>query len=144
MHLDGTVVDSKGHIDICPMSFTTSLFNEKVGRDVKAWRLLGCVPDLNSGRSGAMNSVANASSEEKGWTTRNFHMVMDVMMAGWVKCQAGSSDDRLKQVPLKLGDRWFVVELVCPLLFVINDGKQGDQLFCQINGHHSSTFFHIV
>ncbi len=65
-----------------------------------------------------------------------------MIMAGWVKCQAGSSDDRLKHIPLKLGDRWFVVELVCPLLFVINNGKQGDQLFCQINGHHSSTFCH--
>jgi hypothetical protein len=40
-----------------------------------------------------MNSFANASSEEKGRTTRNFHKVMDVMMVGWVKCQAGSSND---------------------------------------------------
>jgi hypothetical protein len=142
MYLDGTVIDSKGHIDICPVSFTTSLFNEKVCRDVKAWRLLGYVPDLNRGRSGAMNSFANASSEEKGRTTCNFHKVMDVMMAGWVKCQAGSLDDCLKQVPLKLGDRWFVVELVCPLLFVINDGKQDDHFCCRINGHHSSTFRH--
>ena len=141
MYLDGTVIDSKGHIDICPVSFTTSLFTEKVRRDVKAWRLLGYVPDLNRGRSGAMNSFANASADEKGRTTRNFHKVMDVMMAGWVKGQAGL-DDRLKQVPLKLGDRWFVVELVCPLLFVINDGKQGDQLCCRINGHHSSTLRH--
>ncbi|KAI2491812.1 hypothetical protein MHU86_22751 [Fragilaria crotonensis] len=141
MYLDGTVIDSKGHIDICPVSFTTSLFTEKVRRDVKAWRLLGYVPDLNCGRSAAMNSFANACAEEKGRTTRNFHKVMDVMMAGWVKCQAGL-DDRLKHVPLKLGDRWFVVELVCPLLFVINDGKQGDQLCCRINGHHSSTLRH--
>jgi hypothetical protein len=58
-----------------------------------------------------------------------------------MKGQAGLGD-RLKQVPLKLGDRWFVVDLVCPLLFVINDGKQGDQLCCRINGHHSSTLRH--
>jgi hypothetical protein len=142
MYLDGTVIDSKGHFDICPVSFTTSLFTEKALCDVKAWRLLGYVPDLNRGRSGAMNSFANASTEEKGRTTHNFHKVMDVMMAGWVKGQAGL-DDRLKQVPLKLGDRWFVVKLVCPLLFFINDGKQeGDQLCCRINGHHSSTLRH--
>ena len=141
MYLDGTAIDSKGHIEICPVSFTTSLFTEKARRDVKAWRLMGYVPDLNRGRSGAMNSFANASSEEKGRTTRNFHKVMDVMMAGWAKGQAGL-DDRLKQVPLKLGDRWFIVEVVCPLLFVINDGKQGDQLCCRVNGHHSSTLRH--
>jgi hypothetical protein len=141
MYLDGTAIDSKGHIEICPVSFTTSLFTEKARRDVRAWRLLGYVPDLNRGRSGAMNSFANASSEDKGRTTRNFHKVMDVMMAGWAKGQAGL-DDRLKQVPLKLGNRWFVVEVVCPLLFVINDGKQGDQLCCRVNGHHSSTLRH--
>ena len=141
MYLDGTVIDSKGHIDICPVSFTTSLFTEKARRDVRTWRLLGYVPDLNRGRSGAMNSFANANVDEKGRTTRNFHKVMDVMMAGWAKVQQGL-DVRLKQVPLKLGNRWFVVEVVCPLLFVINDGKQGDQLCCRINGHHSSTVRH--
>ena len=113
MYLDGTAIDSKGHIEICPVSFTTSLFTEKARRDVKAWRLMGYVPDLNHGRSGAMNSFANASAQEKGRTTRNFHKVMDVMMAGWAKGQAGL-DDCLQQVPLKLGDRWFVVEVVCP------------------------------
>ncbi len=141
MYLDGTAIDSKGHIEICPVSFTTSLFNEKARRDVKAWRLMGYVPDLNRGRSGAMNSFTNASAEEKGRTTRNFHKVMDVMMAGLVKGQTGL-DDRLKRVPLKLGDRWFVVEVVCPLLFVINDGKQGDQLCCRVHGHHSSILRH--
>ncbi len=141
MYLDGTAIDSKGHIEICPVSFTTSRFNEKARRDVKAWRLMGYVPDLNRGRSGAMNSFANASAEEKGRTTRNFHKVMDVMMAGLVKGQAGL-DDCLKRVPLKLGDRWFVVEVVCPLLFVINDGKQSDQLCCRVNGHHSSILRH--
>ena len=29
MYLDGTAIDSMGHIEICPVSFTTSLFNEK-------------------------------------------------------------------------------------------------------------------
>ena len=47
MYLDGAVIDSKGHIDICCVSYTTSLFDEKVWCDVQAWRLLGYVPDLN-------------------------------------------------------------------------------------------------
>ena len=29
MYLDGTIIDSKGHINICPVSFTTSLFSKK-------------------------------------------------------------------------------------------------------------------
>ena len=138
LYLDGTAIDSKGHIEICPVSFTTSLFTEKVRRDSGAWRVLGYVPDLNRGRSGAMNQFANSTSEEgKGRTTRNFHKVMDAMMRGMVEAQAGK-DCRLKKVPLKLCGKWIVFDIVCPLLFVINDGKQGDQLCGRMNGHHSS------
>jgi hypothetical protein len=136
MFLDGTAIDSKGHIEVCPVSFTTSLFTEKVRRKSNAWRLLGYVPDLNRGRSCAMNSYAN-STGSKGRTTRNFHKVMDVILKGLATGQAGE-DRRLKKVPLKVGAHWIVVDIVCPLLFVINDGKQGDQLCCRTNGHHRS------
>ena len=84
LYLDGTAIDSKGHIEICPVSFTTSLFAEKVSRDSGAWRVLGYVPDLVRGRSGAMNQFANSTSTGKGRTTRNFHRVMDAMMRGMV------------------------------------------------------------
>jgi hypothetical protein len=89
MYLDGTVIDSKGHIDICPVSFRRSLFTEKATScNVKSWRVLGYVSDLNNrGRSGAMNSFVNASSEEKGRTSCSFHKVMDVMTADWVKAK---------------------------------------------------------
>ena len=136
LYLDGTAIDGKGHIEVCPVSFTTSLFTEQVRRNSNAWRLLGFVPDLNRGRSAAMNSYAN-STQTKGRTTRNFHHVMDVIFKGMAKGQAGR-DVRLKNVPLKVGSRWIIVEVVCPLLFVINDGKQGDQLCCRANGHHPS------
>jgi hypothetical protein len=136
LYLDGTAIDSKGHIELCPVSFTTSLFTEKVRRDSNAWRLLGYVPDLNRGRSAAMNSHAN-NTHAKGRTTRNFHKVMDVLLKGMAEGQAGK-DCRLKNVPLKLCGRWLLLDIVCPLLFVINDGKQGDQLCCRVNGHHSS------
>jgi hypothetical protein len=39
---------------------------------------------------------------------------------------------------LKLCGKWIVVDIVCPLLFVINGGKQGDQRCGRMNGHHSS------
>ena len=81
---------AKGHIEISPMSFTTSLFTEEVHRDSGAWRVLGYVPDLNRGRLGAINQLANGTSEEgKGRTMRNFHRVMDAMMRGMVEAQVG-------------------------------------------------------
>ena len=82
LYLDGTIINSKGHIELCPVSFTTILLTEKARRDAGAWRLLGYVPDLlNRGRSSAMNAVANSQSQ-KGRTTRNFHRVMDVILQG--------------------------------------------------------------
>ncbi|KAI2499918.1 hypothetical protein MHU86_14539 [Fragilaria crotonensis] len=66
-----------------------------------------------------MNSQAN-NAQSKGRTTRNFHAVMDVILNGMSKAQAGN-DCRLRNVPLKLGGQWVVVDIVCPLLFVIND-----------------------
>ncbi len=113
MYLDGTAIDSRGHIKICPVSFTTSLFSKKACCDVNFWRMLGYVPDLNRGRSGAMTSVANAGTEEKGHTTRNFHKVMDIMMAGWAKGQAGL-DEHLKRVPLKLLTSGLSLNLFAP------------------------------
>lgn len=141
LYLDGTIIDSKGHIELCPVSFTTTLLTEKARRDAGAWRLLGYVPDLNRGRSSAMNAVANSQSSQKGRTTRNFHRIMDVILQGLKSAQAGE-DRRLKGVPVKLGGKWLVVDIVCPLLFVINDGKQGDQLCGRVNGHHRSTRRH--
>ena len=77
-----------------------------------------------------------------GRTTHNFHSaVMDVILKGMTVGQAGN-DWQLKKVPLKVGYRWIVVDIVCPLLFVINDGKQGDQLCGRANGHHLSQRHH--
>ena len=83
-----------------------------------------------------MNEHANRSTVG-GRTTRNFHSVMDVIFKGMAVEQAGN-DCQVKKVPLKVGYRWIVVDIVCPLLFVIHDGKQGDQLCCRANGHHRS------
>ena len=108
-----------------------------------AWRVLSYVPDLNRQRSSAMNLFDNSrSSVGKGRTTRNFHRVVDAVMLGMVHAQVGK-DDKLKKAPLKLGRKWIVVDIVCPLFFVINNGKQeGDQLCGRMSGHHSSTIRH--
>ena len=140
IYLDGTAIDGKGHIEVCPVSFTCSLFKETVRRSVTAWRLLGYVPDLNRLRSNAMNAHAN-NVFPKGRTTRNLHKILDAILGGMRNAQQGT-DTRLLNVPIKLGHQWFCVDIICPLLFVINDGKQGDQLCGRFNGHHRSTFRH--
>ena len=62
------------------------------------------------------DQFAHASAEEKSCNTHSFNKVMDVMMTGWEKVQAGL-DYCLKQVLVNFGDRCFVVDLVCPLFF---------------------------
>jgi hypothetical protein len=140
MYMDGTAIDSKGRLEVCPVSFTCSLFRESARRHSESWRLLGYIPDLNRLRSNAMNAHANNKSR-KGRTTRNLHKVLDVVMTGLVAAQNGK-DKRLLNVPLKIAGNWISVDIICPLLFVINDGKQGDQLCARFNGHHRSTVRH--
>jgi hypothetical protein len=140
LYLDGTIIHNKGHIELCPVSFTTTLLTEKARPDAGAWSFLGYVPDLNRGRSSAMNAVANSQSQ-KGRTTRNFYRIMDVILQGLKSAQDGE-DCRLKGAPVKLGGKWLEVDIVSPLLFVINDGKQGDQFCGCVNGHHSNTRRH--
>jgi hypothetical protein len=101
LYLDRTAIDGKGRIKVCTVAFTTSIFTKKLRRDSTPWRVLGHVPNLNRGQSSAMNSQAN-TVHAKGRTTRNFHAVMDVILHGMSKAQAGG-DCRLKSVPLKLG-----------------------------------------
>ena len=143
MYLDGTPIDSKGHIDVCPVSITTSLFTEKARRDHKFWKVLGYAPDLMRKRSKAMNARRSLKSSgfEKGSTTRNFHKVMDVILNGMAKANKGD-EPRLLGVPVKLGTKWVKVDIICPLLFVINDGKQGDQICGRFVGHSEHTVRH--
>jgi hypothetical protein len=140
IYLDGTAIDGKGHLEVCPVSFTCSIFKETVRRSVTAWRMLGYVPDLNRLRSNAMNAHAN-NAFPKGRTTRNLHKILDTILEGMRNAQQGT-DTRLLNVPIKIGQRWYCVDIICPLLFVINDGKQGDQLCGRFNGHHRSTVRH--
>ena len=94
LYLDGNAIDSKGHTELCPVSFTTSLLSEKVRRHSRAWRLLGFVPDLNRERSTAMNSHANSrKSMAAGRTTRNFHCIMDSIFKVWQL-------DKLEMIPV--------------------------------------------
>jgi hypothetical protein len=138
LYLDGTAIDGKGHVEVCPVSFTTSLFTEKLRRDSTSCVYSAMFPTwLNRGQSSAMNSQAK-TVHAKGSTTHNFHAVLDVILHGMSKAQAGGNC-RLKSVPLKLGGQWVVVDIMCPLLFVINDGKQGNQLCCPTKSHHRST-----
>ena len=91
MYLDGTPIDSKGQIDVCPVSITTSLFTEKSCRDHKFWKVLGYAPDLMIKRSKAMNGhrTSKQSGFQKGLMTRNFHKVMDIILNGMAIANQG-------------------------------------------------------
>jgi hypothetical protein len=73
-----------------------------------------------------MHSYSN-NTGSKGRTTCNIHKGTDVILKSLATAHEGK-DCRLQKVPLKVGAQWIVVNTVCPLLFVINDGKQDYQL----------------
>jgi hypothetical protein len=67
----------------------------------------------------------------KGYNnTYIIHRVMHVILVDVATVQLGRDHCLKKKVPLKVGDRWIVLDIACPLLFIISDGKQPDHLCC--------------
>jgi hypothetical protein len=66
---------------------------------------------------------------------------MDVILNGMTKANKGD-EPQLLGVPVKLGTKWVKVDIICLLLFVINDGKQGDQICGRFVGHSPHTVCH--
>ena len=129
--LDGTSCTMKGNRELIPVLVTSALFTLKCRRQRKFWRIVGYIPDPSLGMSSAQKEVARRKGPNgdigKGYGVRNFHRCMEILFRGLKACQDGK-DPRTQGVHLKLMGQWVTVDLDLPILFFINDGKQGDQL----------------
>jgi hypothetical protein len=131
LFIDGTQFTSKANREMIPVTMTLAIFNIKARRQRKFWRLLGYIPDPHLGLS---NNDRKKANTDQGYAARNFHRCMEAMLTGMRNCQT-EADHRLKGVFLKLFGKWVTADVDTPLLLVINDGKQGDQLTGRYGNH---------
>ena len=94
----------------------------------EAWRPLGFVSDMN-----LMSKVEN-TRQPKGASCRNMHRQLDVLLHG-LYCVQHGQDDRLKNVCITLDDKQYLMDVICPILFIIGDGKSNDVLTGRYSSH---------
>ena len=135
VYIDRTHIDMNSRFTCCPVVFTSSLFNEKARRNHMFWRQLGYMFDVT------LRSSAENATSSRGHATLNNHAQLSVLLDGLRKVQNGE-DTRLNNVWLTINGVRRCVNIVVPILYFMNDAKEGDMLCCRVSGHHGSTRCH--
>ena len=135
LYIDRTHIDLNSRFTCCPAVFTSSLFNKKARRNYKFWRQLGYMFDVT------LRSSAENATSTRGHATANNHAQLAVIFEGLRKVQQGE-DTRLNNVWLTINGVRRCVNVVVPILYFMNDAKEGDMLCCRVAGHHASTRCH--
>ena len=115
--------------------FTSLLFTEQCCHNYTFWRQLGYLYDVT-----LQSSAENATSVHGHSTIKN-HKQLSVLLAGLEAVQNGN-DNHLDNVWLTINGQQKRVKIVLPILYFMNDDKEGDMLCCCMAGHSSSTQCH--
>ena len=101
-----------------PVTFTTSLFTEKLRRNTKAWRPLGYIHDILS------FTAARQANYADGASIQIHHKQLEAIFESFA-----DSETRLQNVWLPLGSRGLCcVDIICPLLMMLTDNEEADKL----------------
>ena len=135
MYLDRTHIDMNSRFTCCPLVLSSTLFNEKARRHYSFWRPLGYVHDVT------LRSSAENATSIRGHATMNNHRQLAVLLDGICKIQTGE-DTRLNNVLLTIDGKQKRVNIKVPILYFMNDAKEGDTLCCRVASHNENTNCH--
>ena len=88
-----------------------------------------------------LRSSAENRTSERGHSTINNHKQMTVLLEGLKALQTGA-DTRLDNVWITINGVRRCVKVVVPILYFMNDAKEGDMFCCRVAGHHPKTRCH--
>jgi hypothetical protein len=103
-----------------PLVFTLTLLRESVRQGPDCWRPLGFVPQFRK-NSSAVERVQKQSKQTAGRLVRNYHLVLDALLAGIVECQKNPPIVRMR-----LGNEWKFVTVRIFLASVLGDALSND------------------
>ena len=109
----------------------------QVRQQTEARRPLGFVSDMN------LMPKVESNRQPKGATCRNMHRQLDVLLHGLYCVQQGH-DDRLKNVWITLDDKQYLMDVICPIFFIIGDGKSNDVLTGRYSSHTEGVKRHCL
>ena len=99
------------------------------------WRQLGYMYDIH------LKSSAENTRSQRGHAAINGHHQLSVLLDGLWKLQQGQ-DSCLQNVTLTINGVQCCVNVVVPILYFMNDTKEGDMLCGRVSGHHPATRQH--
>ena len=113
----------------CPLVFKLSLFTEKARWDHLFWRQLSYLYHV------LLCFFAENATSQCGHSTINNHAQLKVLLDGLRRVQTGA-DTRLNNVLLTINGIRCRVKVVVPILYFMNDAKEGDMLCCRVASHN--------
>jgi Plavaka transposase len=123
--IDRTSVTGNERFSLKPYMFTPAIFKESFRRTIKAWGYHGFLPK---------SKVSSAQNQTKrpGDNIREYHQQLKIVLETF-----RTAEPRLRNVLLPIGpDRNMTVDIICCILFVIQDMQEGD-LLCGRYGPHT-------
>jgi hypothetical protein len=123
--IDRTSVTGNERFSLKPYMFTPAIFKESFRRTIKAWGYHGYLPKAKA-------SSAQNQTKRLGDNIRDYHAQLKVVLETF-----RTAEHRLRNVTLPIGPhRNMTVDIVCCILFVIQDMQEGDML-CGRYGPHT-------
>ena len=116
-----------------PLVFTLTLLREFVRQRPDCWRPLGFVPQFRKSSS-AVDRVQKQSKSTAGCLIRNYHLVLDSLLAGIVECQKNPP-----VVRMRLGNEWKFVSVRIYLEAVLGDALSNDVICGHVQSRSSSS-----
>jgi hypothetical protein len=116
-----------------PLVFTLSLLRESARQRPDCWRPLGFVPQFCKSSS-ALERVQKQSKQTAGRIVRNYHLVLDALLAGIVECQKNPPIVRLR-----IGNEWKFVKVRIFLQAVLGDALSNDVICGWVQSRSSAS-----
>ena len=112
---DKSHVTANGKFTLQPYMFTLAIFNDGFWHTLPAWSVMGYMPAFQF-------STAYRSKMKPGEFLRGYHKQLDAIFKSYQE-----SEPLLQNVELPIGpNRSMIVNVKCPILFVIQDMEEGD------------------
>jgi hypothetical protein len=116
-----------------PLVFTLTLLRESIRQRADCWRPLGFVPQFRKSSS-AEERVQKQSKKSAGRLVRNYHLVLDALLADIVECQKNPPIVRMR-----LGNEWKFVTVRIFLVAVLGDALSNDVICGRVQSRSSSS-----
>ena len=122
LYIDSTHISQNSKFKLCPVMASLAIFTEEARRSNKYWFKLGYIID-HSNLSTTTNNVTTP-----GQSHRNYHSMLNVCLNRLLQCQL-NNDPRCNDVLLIFGTKSETRDIKVPILYLMNDAKEGD-IFC--------------